>query len=86
VGARPARHSHVYSRDLRRDPASVDPAEPETPHGVRLGPVDRGPAGLPALSLAVTDGNPAMHLYDALGFERVLTSFSVDLDAGALRP
>jgi GNAT superfamily N-acetyltransferase len=43
-------------------------------------------AGLPALSLAVTDGNPAVRLYDALGFERVLSSFSVDLDAGTLRP
>jgi GNAT superfamily N-acetyltransferase len=43
-------------------------------------------AGLPALSLAVSDGNPAMRLYDALGFERVVSSFSVDLDAPALRP
>jgi hypothetical protein len=42
-------------------------------------------AVLPALSLAVTDGNPAVRVYDALGFERVLTSFSVELDPGALR-
>jgi hypothetical protein len=26
-----------------------------------------------------------VRLYDSLGFERVLTSFSVDLDPGALR-
>jgi hypothetical protein len=31
------------------------------------------------------DGNLAVRLYDALGFERVLTSLSVDLDRGALR-
>jgi len=190
AGARPARHSHVHTRDLRRHPAPADWADAETPPGVRLGPVDHGPgallaayaaayppehpdwrhegrpadleadlagvlegtaigpllaasrlaldgegtpvgailvndaggappfggpwvgqlfrhpaptlagtgrallrsalaratiAGLPALSLAVTDGNPAVRLYDALGFERVLTSFSVDLDQGALR-
>jgi GNAT superfamily N-acetyltransferase len=34
-------------------------------------------AGLPALGLAVTEGNPARALYESLGFERVLSSLSV---------
>lgn len=36
-------------------------------------------AGIPALGLAVTEGNRAQRLYAALGFRRVLTSISVDL-------
>jgi GNAT superfamily N-acetyltransferase len=36
-------------------------------------------AGLPALSLAVTAGNPAQRLYESVGFHRVLTTLSVDL-------
>jgi GNAT superfamily N-acetyltransferase len=32
-----------------------------------------------SLGLAVTDGNPAMRLYEALGFKRVFTTYSVDL-------
>jgi GNAT superfamily N-acetyltransferase len=35
--------------------------------------------GLPALGLAVTDGNPAIRLYEALGWRRLLSSISVDL-------
>src|SRR5689334_1399362 len=46
AGARPARHAHVHTRDLRRDPAPADWAEPETPPGVRLGPVDRSAGAL----------------------------------------
>jgi ribosomal protein S18 acetylase RimI-like enzyme len=34
-------------------------------------------AGLPALGLAVTEGNPAQALYEALGFARVLSSLTV---------
>jgi GNAT superfamily N-acetyltransferase len=33
--------------------------------------------GLPALSLAVTDGNPARRLYQTLGFRHVSTSLNV---------
>jgi GNAT superfamily N-acetyltransferase len=33
----------------------------------------------PTLGLAVTEGNPAVRLYEALGFERVHTAYSVDL-------
>jgi ribosomal protein S18 acetylase RimI-like enzyme len=33
----------------------------------------------PTLGLAVTEGNPAVRLYERLGFRRVLTSFSVQL-------
>jgi GNAT superfamily N-acetyltransferase len=40
-------------------------------------------AGLPALGLAVTDGNPAQRLYEALGFERVLSSLVVVLSRDA---
>jgi GNAT superfamily N-acetyltransferase len=36
-------------------------------------------AGLPALGLAVSEGNPAERLYAALGFERRLSSLSVDV-------
>jgi GNAT superfamily N-acetyltransferase len=35
--------------------------------------------GGPALSLAVTEGNPAIGVYERLGFRRVLTALSVDL-------
>jgi GNAT superfamily N-acetyltransferase len=35
--------------------------------------------GLPALGLAVTDGNPAIRLYEALGWRRILSSISVDV-------
>jgi ribosomal protein S18 acetylase RimI-like enzyme len=38
-------------------------------------------AGLPALGLAVTDGNPAQRLYESLRFERVLSSLVVVLDS-----
>jgi L-amino acid N-acyltransferase YncA len=34
-------------------------------------------AGLPALGLAVTDGNPAQRLYESLGFERKLSALTV---------
>jgi ribosomal protein S18 acetylase RimI-like enzyme len=34
-------------------------------------------AGLPALGLAVTEGNPAQALYESLGFVRILSSLSV---------
>ena len=34
-------------------------------------------AGLPALGLAVTEGNPAQRLYESLGFERKLSALSV---------
>jgi GNAT superfamily N-acetyltransferase len=34
-------------------------------------------SGLPALGLAVTEGNPAQALYESLGFERILSSLSV---------
>jgi GNAT superfamily N-acetyltransferase len=36
-------------------------------------------AGLPAMGLAVSEGNPAERLYAALGFERRLSSLSVDV-------
>jgi GNAT superfamily N-acetyltransferase len=36
-------------------------------------------AGLPALGLAVTDGNPAAGLYEAVGFRRAISAWSVDL-------
>ncbi len=32
-----------------------------------------------SLGLAVTEGNPAMRLYEALGFRRIFTAYSVDL-------
>jgi GNAT superfamily N-acetyltransferase len=35
--------------------------------------------GLPALGLAVTHGNPAIRLYEALGWRRILSSISVDV-------
>jgi GNAT superfamily N-acetyltransferase len=35
--------------------------------------------GGPSLGLAVTERNPAVRLYERLGFQRVLTSFSVQL-------
>jgi GNAT superfamily N-acetyltransferase len=181
-GARPTRHAHVHSRDLRRHPAPADWADPPLPAGMRLGPLDRdahalagvyaaayppghvdwtwtgpppdyeadlagilsgriagpvlgcsrlavdardepagvlivtstegdppagGPwiaelfrrpgddgrglgrallqagtaaatsAGLPSLGLAVTDGNPAQRLYEALGFARAISSLTV---------
>jgi len=37
-------------------------------------------AGLPKLSLVVTDGNPAERLYQRLGFVKTYTAFSVDLE------
>jgi GNAT superfamily N-acetyltransferase len=37
-------------------------------------------AGLPAVGLAVTHGNPAHELYLKLGFTLVFTAYSVDLD------
>jgi GNAT superfamily N-acetyltransferase len=36
-------------------------------------------AGLPALGLAVSEGNPAERLYAALGFERKLSSLSIEV-------
>jgi GNAT superfamily N-acetyltransferase len=47
AGARPARHVHVMSRDLTRDPAPSGWLEPQLPAGLRLAPVDR-----PAIDLA----------------------------------
>jgi GNAT superfamily N-acetyltransferase len=38
-------------------------------------------AGLPALGLAVSEGNPAERLYAALGFERILSALAVDVPA-----
>jgi GNAT superfamily N-acetyltransferase len=35
--------------------------------------------GLPALGLAVTHGNPAIGLYEQLGFRRILSGISVDV-------
>ena len=32
-----------------------------------------------SLGLAVTEGNPAIGVYESLGFRRILTSYSVDL-------
>jgi GNAT superfamily N-acetyltransferase len=42
---------------------------------LRLAARDR----LPALGLAVSEGNPAVRVYEALGFRRILSSMSVDL-------
>ncbi len=39
-------------------------------------------AGLPALSLAVTDGNPARRLYESLAFRHVSTSLNVLVPPG----
>jgi len=36
-------------------------------------------AGLPELGLVVSDGNPARHVYDALGFRHVRSGTNVDL-------
>ena len=41
AGASPVRHSHVLSRDLRREPAPPAWSRPPAPAGVVLGPVDR---------------------------------------------
>jgi hypothetical protein len=49
LGAQPARHARVRSRDLRRDPAPAGWAEPATPAGVRIGPLDRPAAELAAM-------------------------------------
>jgi GNAT superfamily N-acetyltransferase len=57
-----------------------DPAHPGTGRALLERALHRtAAAGLPALGLAVTDGNPAARLYEALGFRRVLSARSVDL-------
>jgi ribosomal protein S18 acetylase RimI-like enzyme len=57
-----------------------DPAHPGTGRALLERALQRAAAaGLPALGLAVTDGNPAARLYEAVGFRRVLSSRSVDL-------
>jgi GNAT superfamily N-acetyltransferase len=57
-----------------------DPAHPGTGRAVLEYALACAKAsGLPALSLAVTEGNRAIGLYEALGFRRVLSSMSVDL-------
>jgi ribosomal protein S18 acetylase RimI-like enzyme len=57
-----------------------DPAHPGTGRALLRRALARAQAaGLPALSLAVTVGNPALRLYESLGFRRVLTALSVDL-------
>jgi GNAT superfamily N-acetyltransferase len=54
-----------------------DPAHPGTGRAVLEYALAR--VGGPALSLAVTEGNPAIGLYERLGFRRVVTALSVDL-------
>jgi GNAT superfamily N-acetyltransferase len=57
-----------------------DPAHPGTGRALLERALHRAAeAGLPALGLAVTEGNPATRLYEAVGFRRVLTAVSVDL-------
>jgi hypothetical protein len=57
-----------------------DPAYPGTGRALLERSLHRvAAAGLPALGLAVTEGNPAVGLYEAVGFRRVLSSRSVDL-------
>ena len=57
-----------------------DPAHPGTGRPLLERALHRvAAAGLPALGLAVTDGNPAIGLYEAIGFRRVLSARSVDL-------
>jgi GNAT superfamily N-acetyltransferase len=57
-----------------------DPAHPGTGRALLERALHRAAAaGLPALGLAVTDGNRAAGLYEAVGFRRVLSSRSVDL-------
>jgi GNAT superfamily N-acetyltransferase len=57
-----------------------DPAHPGTGRALLERALHRtAAAGLPALGLAVTDGNRASGLYEAVGFRRVLSAWSVDL-------
>jgi GNAT superfamily N-acetyltransferase len=57
-----------------------DPAHPGTGRPLLERALHRAKAaGLPALGLAVTDGNPAIGLYEAVGFRRVLSARSVDV-------
>jgi hypothetical protein len=57
-----------------------DPAYPGTGRAVLERALHRSAeAGEPALGLAVSDGNRAAGLYEAVGFRRVLSSRSVDL-------
>jgi GNAT superfamily N-acetyltransferase len=61
--------------DVFRDPAYRGTGRPLLERALHL----CAEAGEPALGLAVTEGNPAAGLYEALGFRRVLSSRSVDL-------
>jgi hypothetical protein len=57
-----------------------DPAHPGTGRPLLERALHRvSAAGVPALGLAVTDGNPATGLYEAVGFRRVLSALSVDV-------
>jgi GNAT superfamily N-acetyltransferase len=57
-----------------------DPAHPGTGRALLEHALNGAQAaGLPALSLAVTTGNPAQRLYESVGFRRVLTTLSVDM-------
>jgi GNAT superfamily N-acetyltransferase len=57
-----------------------DPAHPGTGRALLERALHRAAdAGLPALGLAVTDGNPAARLYEAVGFRHVVSARSVDL-------
>ncbi|HZB78204.1 MAG TPA: hypothetical protein VE526_18370 [Solirubrobacteraceae bacterium] len=52
AGARPRRHAHVMTRDLRRDPAPDAWLAPALPAGFRLTPADRPAVDLAAASAA----------------------------------
>jgi hypothetical protein len=52
AGARPWRHAHAMSRDLRRDPAPAAWLDPPLPAGFRLAPADRPAADLAAACAA----------------------------------
>jgi GNAT superfamily N-acetyltransferase len=57
-----------------------DPAHPGTGRALLERALHRvAQDGLPALGLAVTDGNPAVRLYEAVGFRHVVSAWSVDV-------
>jgi hypothetical protein len=61
--------------ELFRDPAYPGTGRPLLERALHRIAED----GLPALGLAATHGNPAVRLYEAVGFRRVLSARSVDL-------